>query len=107
MSSEDVLFDGSAESGENQEKQKTESMVQDRYKISPLTLTVFKRDTESGVFRSFQLQRVYPKDDEGDDFGYTDSLRTRDLRKAARLFELAADEVQGLGVKPVNKGGGE
>jgi len=100
---EDVLFeqgsDVSAESdvkSEN-EKQSSESVVEGRYRISPLTLTVFRRETGNGsVFRNFQLQRTYSKDDEGSEFGYTESLRPRDLRKAARLLELAADDVQGL-----------
>lgn len=93
---EDVLFDGTedspAESGQNQAQ---EAEVEGRYRMSPLTLTVFRRDTEDGTFRNFQLQRAYTRDD-GDSFDYTDSLRPRDLRKAARLLEMAADDVQGL-----------
>ena len=109
---QDVLFSGDEELGaespiQNQEEKSSESEVEGRYRISPLTLTVFKRETDSGVFRNFQLQRTYTTDD-GDSFDYTDSLRPRDLRKAARLFELAADDVQGLKRQSAdgNRGGG-
>jgi hypothetical protein len=105
--SQDTIFDGEdsvpAESGSKPGEEK-ESVVEGRYRISPLTLTVFKRETENGTFRNYNLQRTYPKDDSGDEFGYTESLRPRDLRKAARLFELAADDIQGL---RKDAGGGE
>jgi len=102
MTQEDVLFDGEDENvgpekTENQEKQG--SSVEGRYRISPLTLTVFKETTADGaVFRNYQLQRTYPKDTDSEEqeYGYTDSLRPRDLRKASRLLEMAADDVQGL-----------
>jgi hypothetical protein len=99
---QDVLFDGDEnvdkpEGQEEKEQGQSGSEVEGKYKISPLTLTVFKRETENGnVFRNYNLQRTYPKDDEGESFGYTESLRPRDLRKASRLFELAADDIQGL-----------
>jgi len=101
--SQDTIFDGENEdegvpagSGSKPGKEKQDSVVEVKYRISPLTLTVFKRETENGTFRNYNLQRTYPKDDEGEEFGYTESLRPRDLRKAGRLFELAADDIQGL-----------
>ena len=107
---QDVLFGGDdvdkpEEQKEEKDRAGNDSVVEGRYRISPLTLTVFKRTTENnGVFRNYQLQRTYPKDDEGEEFGYTESLRPRDLRKAARLFEKAADDIQGLRKET---GGGE
>jgi len=93
---QDVLF-GEEDADKPEEKTDgNESVVEGRYRISPLTLTVFKRETENGTFRNYQLQRTYPKDDEGSEFGYTESLRPRDLRKASRLYEMAADDIQGL-----------
>jgi hypothetical protein len=106
---QDVLFDGDEnvdkpEGQKEKEQGQSGSEVEGKYKISPLTLTVFKRETEGGnVFRNYQLQRTYPKDDEGSEFGYTESLRPRDLRKASRLFEMAADDIQGL----EKQGGGD
>lgn len=118
---DDVLFDGSelddpVDQTTDQEKSvksedednslnKESTVVEGRYRISPLTLTVFKKRTEAGnVFRNYQLQRTYPKDENGDSFGYTESLRPRDLRKAARLFELAADDIQDLRKEDVSEG---
>jgi len=105
----ETLFDSDdqsvpAESGENQEKERS-SEVEARYRISPLSLTVFKRETENGVFRNFNLQRAYTQDD-GETFDHTESLRPRDLRKAARLLQRAADDIQGLSVEAVENGGG-
>jgi len=103
---EDVLFD---EDDENQGQQKNnDSSVEARYTASPLTLTVFKRETGNGVFRNFNLQRTYPKDDRGESFGHTSSLRPRDLRKAASLLRSAADDIEGVSVEKVeNNGGGQ
>jgi len=107
---QDVLFGDDADKTQEQEKEEkdqtgNESVVEGRYRISPLTLTVFRREIESGaVFRNYQLQRTYPKDDDGEEFGYTESLRPRDLRKASRLYEMAADDIQGL---EKQGGGGE
>lgn len=109
---QETIFDGEEDGLEKSENQgdqnSSESVVEGRYRISPLTLTVFKRETENGnTFRNYQLQRTYPKDDDGEEFGYTESLRPRDLRKAARLFELAADDIQGLRKDEAEARGGE
>ena len=90
-----------------QEKQTDNSEFAGRYRISPLTLAVFKRTNDSGEFYNFQLQRTYVNDPEkenpGDgDFDYTDSMRPRDLRKAARLFQKAADDIQELEFSPAD-----
>ena len=82
-------------------KQQSNSEVEARIKISPLTLTIFKRQTENGTFRNMQLQRAYTKDD-GENFDYTNQLRPRDLRKASRLLEKAADQLQGLKTETEN-----
>lgn len=96
---QDTIFDGDSNqgkpSGNAKEKEKS-SDVAGRYKISPLSLTIFQND--DGYYNA-QLQRTYPKDDSGEEFGYTDSLRPRDLRKAARLLEKAADDLQGFEVQ--------
>lgn len=87
----DTIFD----SEENQEESKTrDSEPVARYKISPLTLTVFRREVDGNVFHETSLQRTYPKDEEAEEFGYTDSLRPRDLRKAGELFRKAANDLQ-------------
>lgn len=86
----------------NNSKANSDSEVVGRFRASPLTLTVFKRTNDNGEFYSYQLQRTYPKDDNGENFGYTTSLRPRDLRKAARLFEAAADKVDGLEYDPAD-----
>lgn len=90
------IFDGE----ENREEQKNEggsaSEPVGRYRISPLTLTVFRREVDGNTYHEVNLQRTYPKDDEGESFGYTSSMRPRDLRKAARLFERAADDLEGF-----------
>ena len=98
---QDVLFgqeEGKTDENPIKEDQDTDSgsEVVARYKLSPLTLTVF--ENQNG-FYNLQLQRTYPKDDDGNDFGYTNSIRPRDLRKAARLMEKAADDLQELEVK--------
>lgn len=105
---EDVIFDGSSQENqgsiqepdpkpEEAKQEKPESSVEARLRLSPLSLTVFRRDTDNGVMRNLQLQRVYTRDD-GDSFEYTSSLRPRDLRKAARLLVLAADKLDGIEV---------
>jgi len=72
------------------------SSVEMRFKNSPLSLTVFRQELETGdTIRNLQLQRVYTTDD-GDSFQYTNSLRPKDLRKAARLLELAADDMENI-----------
>lgn len=76
-----------------------DSDVYGRFRLSPLVLTVFERETEHGTFYDAQIQRVYTEDD-GETFEYTESLRGRDMRKAARLFQVAADVVEGLDVRP-------
>lgn len=100
--SETNLFDG--EDGQDaqfenqgQKKGEQDSVVAARYRISPLSLTVFKRENDSGVFYNLQLQRKYTVDD-GYSFEYTEGLRPRDLRKASRLLDKAADDLQGLEV---------
>lgn len=100
---EDVLFDQDQDQDtENQNSSNSNSVVEARYKISPLSLTVFKRKTGNGnIFRNYNLQRTYPEDEEGSSFGHTESLRPRDLRKAARLLQKAADDVQGLQTQKV------
>jgi len=85
----------SAESDEKLVQKSSSGELEGRYRISPLTLSVFRRETENGVFRNFQLQRAFTRDD-GESFDYTSSLRPRDLRKASRLLELAADDIEGL-----------
>lgn len=95
MTEQDKIFDGKKNDSVEDAKPVGGSEPEGRYKLSPLTLTVFKRETENGVFRNYQLQRAFTRDD-GDSFEYTTSLRKQDLRKAARLFEMAADDVQGL-----------
>lgn len=87
------------------DKGKKGGEIEMRYKSSPLNLSVFRQELETGnVVRNLQLQRVYTTDD-GDSFQYTNSLRPQDLRKAARLLELAADEIEGVErVEPGNGG---
>jgi len=106
MAEEEVLFDGEDEMGpeqtENQEQSQSEVVA--RYKLSPLSLTVFKRETEGGTFYESNLQRVYTRDD-GENFEYTSSIRPRDMRKAARLFEKAADKLEGFTVDADLSGG--
>jgi len=82
---------------QKQDEQKSSSDVAARYKASPLTLTVFRND--SG-FHNLQLQRTYTRDD-GDTFEHTQSLRKQDLRKAARLLQKAADDLQKIEVETV------
>lgn len=95
---ENVIFDGEDEQPEQKpEEERETSKVKARYKISPLTLTVFQN--QNGYYQT-QLQRTYTRDD-GDTFEYTESLRPQDLRKAARLMEKAADDLQGLKVQNV------
>jgi len=95
---QDKIFDSTDDGAESPAKPENDSQVEGRYRLSPLTLTVFRRENDNGVFRNYNLQRTYPKDSDGEEqeFGYTESLRPRDLRKAARLFEYAADDVQDL-----------
>jgi len=101
-SSGDKIFDGEAKSEQtNQESEGSGSEVVGRYKISPLTLTVFKREVDGNVYHETNLQRTYPKDDTGESFGYTESMRPRDLRKAGRLFEKAADDLQNFSKEKV------
>jgi hypothetical protein len=93
----DTIFGGEENQAEQKSKESgSESEVVGRYKISPLKLTVFKREVDGNVYHETNLQRTYPKDDEGEEFGYTGSMRPRDLRKAGRLFEKAADDLQGF-----------
>lgn len=102
--SEDVLLDGS--DTQKPEKTKSDVEVAARFKISPVTLTVFKRKYEDGNFQYWtNLQRAYTKND-GDSFQYTESLRPRDLRKASRLLEKAADKLQGFTVDNDTQSGG-
>ncbi len=96
----DTVFDGE-EKSEEQESEGSESEVVGRYKISPLTLTVFEREVDGTVYHEVNLQRTYPKDDEASEFGYTESMRPRDLRKAGRLFEKAADDLQGFTMEKI------
>lgn len=79
-------------------RQGNESNVYARFRLPPLTLTLFEVDTENGVFYDAQLQRAYTEDD-GETFQYTDSIRQRDMRKAGRLFTLAADHVEGFSLQ--------
>jgi len=97
-SSGDKIFNGEAKS---EEQGSGGSEVVGRYKISPLTLTVFKREVDGNVYHETNLQRTYPKDDTGESFGYTESMRPRDLRKAGRLFEKAADDLQNFSKEKV------
>ena len=82
---------------DNNKQQKTsknkDRSPEARIKMSPLSLSIFKNETENGTFRSIKLQRTYTEDD-GQNFKHTDSLRPRDLRKASRLFEKCADELE-------------
>jgi hypothetical protein len=99
----DPIFQAEEKSEEQKEdKGSTKSRVVGRYKISPLTLTVFRREVDGTVYHEANLQRTYPKDDEGSEFGYTSSMRPRDLRKAGRLFEKAADDLQGFSKEKVD-----
>lgn len=99
---EDTLF---GNEDQNQKGQDVE--VAARYKLSPLTLTVFKRENDSGTFYEANMQRTYTRDN-GENFEYTNSLRPRDLRKAARLYEKAADDLQGFMVDSnPGSGGGQ
>lgn len=95
----DTLFDGGnnqSKPDKTEKKKQSSSEVAARYKISPLSLTIFQND--DGYYNA-QLQRTYPKDDSGEEFGYTDSLRPRDLRKAARLLQKAADDLEGFEIQ--------
>lgn len=78
------------------------SRIVRRYRLPPLSVTVFERDHDGTAFRDFSLQRAYPKDDDGEEFGYTTTLRPRDLRKAARLLQAVADRHEGLKVVNVD-----
>ena len=102
MTEQDVIFDDEDDDGlaaeSATEKSGKDFEVEARYRLSPLTLTVFKRENNGSVFRNYNLQRTYAKDDDGDEFGHTESLRPRDLRKAGRLLVRAADDVEGLEV---------
>lgn len=90
---------GQQDNGSNPQNQsKQNSEVAARYKASPLTLTVFERETDNGTFHNCQMQRVYTKDD-GDSWEYTESLRPQDLRKAARLMQKAADDFDNVRVE--------
>jgi len=94
---EDVLLDGS-DTENPEKKEKPDVEVAARFKISPVTLTVFSREYEDGGTQYWtNLQRAYTEDD-GDNFEYTNSLRPQDLRKASRLLEKAADQLQGFTV---------
>lgn len=110
--SEDVLFDGEndtgpAESGVKSGEGNAEVKVEGRFKISPVSLTVFSREYEDGGKQVWaNLQRVYTEDD-GDSFDYTDSLRPRDWRKASKLLSKAADKVQGFTVDTGSDARGE
>jgi len=84
---------GNDQQNQNQGNDGNDSEIAARYKASPLTLTVFEREyDDGGKSHQCQLQRTYPKDDDGNEFGYTPSMRPRDLRKAARLLKKAADD---------------
>lgn len=99
---QDVLLDGS-----DTEKpvEKNDVSVAARFKISPVTLTVFSREYEDGGTQYWtNLQRAYTEDD-GENFEYTNSLRPQDLRKASRLLEKAADQLQGFTVDTDTSGG--
>jgi len=89
---EDTLFGNE----DKPEQKKNDSEVAGRYKLSPVYLTVFKRENDHGTFFEFNLQRAYPKDEQANEFGYTNNMRPQDLRKASRLLERAADDIQGL-----------
>jgi hypothetical protein len=83
--------DASSQNQKDQDESSSDSSVAARYKASPLSLTVFKRENDGNTFYNCNLQRTYTTDD-GDSWEYTDSLRPRDLRKAARLLVKAADD---------------
>jgi len=99
--------------GQNQEKE-GKSPVQDdssselvgRYKASPVSLSIFKRETDNGTFHQAVPQRVYTEDD-GDSFDYTKTFRPRDLRKLARLAEKAADDFDQVEFVEADSGGGQ
>jgi hypothetical protein len=100
MSDENQIFgnDSSSQNQQNQDESSSDSSVVARYKASPLSLTVFKRENDGGTFYNCNLQRTYTTDD-GDSWEYTDSLRPRDLRKAARLLQKAADDFEDVRVE--------
>jgi hypothetical protein len=95
MTEQDVIFeddDDGLSAGSDQakpEEKNDDFELEARYRDSPITLTVFKRESDGYVNRNFNLQRTYPKDEEGNDFGHTNSLRGRDLLKAAGLLRRA------------------
>jgi hypothetical protein len=99
----DTIY-GDTENQENKENtdQGSDSEPVARYKISPLTLTVFERKIDGNIFHETSLQRAYPKDDNGDEFGFTNSLRPRDLRKASELFRKAANDLQQFSLQQVD-----
>jgi hypothetical protein len=104
--STDTLFDGEEQEDsvpKPTDESKSDVEVAARYKLSPITLTVFKRENDSGTFYEANIQRAYTRDN-GESFEYTGSLRPRDLRKASRLYEKAADDLQGF---EVQSGGGQ
>ena len=73
-----------------------------RYRLNPLVLTVFKRETAEGyTIRNCDLQRVYTRDD-GDSFEYTHSLRPQDLRKAAALLTVAANRLDDFSIEHID-----
>lgn len=90
--------DSSSQNQKDQDESSSDSSVAAWYKASPLSLTVFKRETDGNTFYNCQLQRSYTTDN-GDSFEYTDSLRPRDLRKAARLLQKAADDFDDVRVE--------
>lgn len=86
---------------EEQNHDENPSRIIKRYKIPPLSLSIFERERDGDTFHTAQLQRAYTQDD-GESFQYTDSLRPRDLRKAARLLEVAADDLEGLEIQEMD-----